>query len=137
MTLTLLQYNPLIFDQQVILSKRLLFLSLLQSDKIQISLSHLLKVSSNASLILCNRIINWFQRYKCTITQNVNNSLSKRKIFLQDLKLKVYHEEIKMRNMVTNIILHPVVPHIVIFTVKEIILHMVMYNSLLRTSNIP
>jgi len=69
---------------------------------VEIDLFHLLK-ASNAPLILFDRIIDWGRRHESTLAHNGSNSLTKRKMLLQDLNQKLYHNEILIKPRVNNI----------------------------------
>ena len=102
----------------------------------EIDLFHLLK-ASNAPLILFDRIIDWVRRHESTLDHNGSSSLTKRKMLLQDLNQKLYHNEILMKPRVHNIRLSSGrTTNVVTFSVKEMILRMVMNKSLFCPSNI-
>ena len=123
-------------SQQDLLTKRFSGLSLSKSEEMEIDLFHLLK-ASNAPLILFDRIIDWVRRHETTLTQNGSTSLTKRKMLLQELNQKLYQNEILMKPRVNNITLSSGrTTNVVTFSIKEMILRMVLNKSLFNPSNI-
>ena len=88
--------------QQYILTIRFSGLLLSKLEGMEIDLFYLLK-TSNAPLFLFDRIIDWVRRHESTLNQNDSNSLTKRKMLLQNLNQKLYHNEILMKPRVNHI----------------------------------
>jgi len=123
-------------SQQDQLSKRFSTLTLSQSDEMEIDLFHMLK-ASNAPLILFDRIINWVQRHSGEIKQNGTDHLMKREKFIQDLNSKMYGKEILMKPKVDYTVLSSGrSTNVVTFSMKEMILRMVMNKSLFSPQNL-
>ena len=93
---------------------------------------------SNSPLLLFDRIINWVQRHSGEIKQNGNNHLMKRENFIQDLNSKINEKEIMMKLKVDFILLSSgCSTKVVTFSVKKMIIRMVMNKRLFSTTNLP
>lgn len=112
------------------------FLTLSQSDEMQIRLFHLLKASTTL-FILFDWIINLFQMYKHTIIQNGTHHLMKHEMTIQYFYSKWHAKGIITNPLASNIVLsYYCSTHVVTFYAWDIILHIVMNKSLFSTSNL-
>ena len=108
--------------QQEQLTKRFNQMTMSKLDVMEIDLYHLLK-SSNAPLILFDRIINWLQRHDSTIKQYSSFDLMTRPRLLDDLNAKLYDKEVLMKPRLCRTNLSSGrSTNVVVFSVKEMIL---------------
>ena len=73
-------------------------------DEMEIGLLHMI-MTSNAPLILFDRIINCVQRHSGEIKQNGTDHLMKWEKFIQDLNSKIYGKEIMIKPKVDYTVL--------------------------------